>query len=411
MPPVAVTEILSLFLAIRNRSGYSQGRSGKVIMAGKASKSNRFPLSKHSTGQWRKKIHGHIYYFGTDRDAALARYVAERADLETCKPAEKFRRAGDTVTLADLCNAYLTARRRHVESGELLPSTWSQYRGECKRLVAILGRETSVSSLTTDDFARLRTRAAEELGPRALGSFVVIVRSIFKWGWESEHLATSVRFGPDFKRPGRRVVRLEGTGTRKTLTADECRRLIEAADTQLRAMVLLGLNCGYGPSDCSRLDQADLDREPGWLAGPRFKTAVPRRCPLWPETADATRAAAAARPRPKHKSDADAVFLTRMGNRWVRHLDRGSTGKAVSRRDSIGTAFSRLCGRSGVEVWGRFYCLRRTFRTVADGARDQVAAGILMGHVDSSMGGVYREKIEDDRLRAVAEHVRVWLSS
>jgi integrase len=381
-------------------------------MAGKVAKGNKFPLSRHSTGQWRKKIHGHIYYFGTDKDAALARYVAERAGLEAGITTEKTsRRFGDTITLADLCNAYLTARRRHVESGELLPSTWSQYRGECKRLVTLLGRETLVSSLTIEDFARLRTRAAQELGPRALGSFVVVVRSIFKWGWENDVLANAVKFGSDFKRPGRRVVRLEGLGQRKTLTADECRRLLEAADPQLRAMVLLGLNCGYGPTDCSRLDRADLDREPGWLAGPRFKTAVPRRCPLWPETIEAIAAVVAVRPRPKHKADEDAVFLTRNGNRWVRHRDRGYEGKAVSRRDSIGTAFARLCGGCGVEVWGRFYWLRRTFRTVADGARDQVAAGILMGHVDPSMAGVYRERVEDVRLRAVAEYVRAWLNS
>jgi integrase len=380
-------------------------------MAGKTGKGNKFPLSRHSTGQWRKKIRGHIYYFGTDKDAALARYVAERATLEAGNPPENIRRVGNTVALADLCNAYLTARRRHVETGELLPSTWSYYRGVCKRLVAILGRETSVSSLTTEDYARLRTRAAKELGPRSLGSFVVIVRGIFKWGWESELLASAVRFGPDFKPPGRRVVRLEGNGVRKTLTAVECRQLIAAADPQMRAMIFLGLNCGYGPSDCSRLIRSDLDREPGWLAGPRVKTGIARRCPLWAETVEAVRAVGRVRPSPKHKADADAVFITYKGNRWVRFRDRSEEGKIGTRVDSIGVAFTHLCDRCRIEVWGRFYCLRRTHRTVADGAQDQVAAGIIMGHVDASMAGVYRERVEDDRLRAVAEYVRAWMNS
>jgi integrase len=379
-------------------------------MAGKTGKGNKFPLSRHSTGQWRKKIHGHIYYFGTDRDAALARYVAERAGLEAGSPPENFRRGG-TVALADLCNAYLTARRRHVETGELLPSTWSYYRGVCKRLVSILSRDALVSSLKTSDFARLRTRAAKELGPRSLGSFVVIVRSVFKWGWENDVLANAVKFGSDFKPPGRRVVRLEGNGLRKTLTADECRRLIDAADLQMRAMIFLGLNCGYGPSDCSRLNRSDLDREPGWLSGPRVKTGIPRRCPLWAVTVEAVRAVGRVRPSPKHKADADAVFVTYKGNRWVRFRDRSKEGKIGSRMDSMGVAFAHLCDRCGIEVWGRFYCLRRTHRTVADGARDQVAAGILMGHVDASMAGVYREKVEDDRLRAVADYVRAWLNS
>ena len=34
---------------------------------------------------------------------------------------------------------------------------------------------------------------------------------------------------------------------------------------------------------------------------------------------------------------------------------------------------------------------------------------IVMGHTDTSMAGVYRERISDDRLRAVAGHVRAWL--
>lgn len=56
-----------------------------------------------------------------------------------------------------------------------------------------------------------------------------------------------------------------------------------------------------------------------------------------------------------------------------------------------------------------FYSLRHIFRTVADGAKDQVAANAIMGHADPAMAGVYRERIDDDRLRAVVDYVRSWL--
>jgi integrase len=56
-----------------------------------------------------------------------------------------------------------------------------------------------------------------------------------------------------------------------------------------------------------------------------------------------------------------------------------------------------------------FYALRHTFETVAGASRDQVAVNAIMGHVDSSMSGVYRERIDDERLRAVADYVRKWL--
>ena len=56
-----------------------------------------------------------------------------------------------------------------------------------------------------------------------------------------------------------------------------------------------------------------------------------------------------------------------------------------------------------------FATLRHVFRTVADGCRDQVAVNQIVGHADGSMASVYRERIDDSRLRAVADHVRAWL--
>jgi integrase len=56
-----------------------------------------------------------------------------------------------------------------------------------------------------------------------------------------------------------------------------------------------------------------------------------------------------------------------------------------------------------------FYTLRHTFRTVADEAKDQPAIDHIMGHESTHMSTQYREKISDDRLRAVTDYVRAWL--
>jgi len=37
-------------------------------------RSDKFPLTLHKTGQYCKKIRGKFYYFGSDRDEALQRY-------------------------------------------------------------------------------------------------------------------------------------------------------------------------------------------------------------------------------------------------------------------------------------------------------------------------------------------------
>ena len=40
-------------------------------------RSDKFPLTLHSTGQYCKKIKGKMYYFGSDKKEAIQRYFLE----------------------------------------------------------------------------------------------------------------------------------------------------------------------------------------------------------------------------------------------------------------------------------------------------------------------------------------------
>ena len=55
-----------------------------------------------------------------------------------------------------------------------------------------------------------------------------------------------------------------------------------------------------------------------------------------------------------------------------------------------------------------FYALRHTFETIGGEAKDQIAVDHIMGHARDDMASVYRERISDERLKAVSEHVRKW---
>jgi integrase len=169
-------------------------------------------------------------------------------------------------------------------------------------------------------------------------------------------------------------------------------------------MLLLGINCGYGNSDVGTLPLDKIDLENGWATYHRPKTGVKRRCPLWPETIAALRASLANRPKPKMEDAAKLFFVTKYGASWAKSGEDNPITKEV-----VKLLKEQNLHRPG---YG-FYVLRHTHRSIADGALDQPAANYIIGHADESMAANYRHGFDcglyDDRLAAVAEHVRKWL--
>jgi integrase len=121
---------------------------------------------------------------------------------------------------------------------------------------------------------------------------------------------------------------------------------------------------------------------------------------LWPETIDAINEAIKVRPKHKDPEDADLVFITKYGHAWAKKTQDGPVSKEM-------TKLLKHLNRHRPGLG--FYALRHTFETIAGDSRDQVAVDFIMGHVDGSMAGEYRERIEDDRLQAVANFVHDWL--
>jgi len=395
-----------------------------------------FELYSHPLGYWSKKINKKILHFGRwgrvvngrleqlpyeeAWQAALRAYKARIGDAKLGRIAETVvsetpSQSNGELTVKLLCDTFLSAKLRKVQSGELSQRTLDEYTEFCQRMADSFGKLRLASDLRPTDFEKLRDEVTRIWGPHRVGKFVQYIRTAFKYAYDSDLLEKPMRFGPEFKRPSRDVMRKHRAEQgERYFTADEIRQLlngktvkvkanskrIDGAGPQLRAMILLGINCGYGNTDVACLKRAKVDLVKGWINFPRPKTGIDRRCPLWPETIAAIKRAMAVRPEPKDKADADCVFITIRGNRWL----QGKT-------NSVGLEFGKLLkalginGRNGLN----FYSLRHTFRTIADAAKDQPAANLIMGHADPSMAAVYRERIDDDRLQAVVAHVHGWL--
>ena len=361
-----------------------------------------FPLFPHATRRWAKKIRGKLHYFGPweDPDGALQRYLDQREALHAGRTP---RTHSEGVTIRDAINHFLTCKKHLVETGEITQRTFRDYHDTCRRIATSFDPNRLVEDLAADDFGHLRRGIARTRGPVALGNEVQRVRVVFKYAYDAGLVEKPVRYGPTFKRPNRKVLRAaRNANGARMFEADELRVILKHTEIPLHAMILLGINAGFGNADCGTLPIFALDLDAGWVNHPRPKTGIARRAPIWPETIAALRETIRVRPVPKDPEHNGLVFITKYGKPWAKETSASPiTNECRKLLDVLGL-YRRGLG---------FYALRHTFATIAGESRDQVAVDHIMGHARNDMASLYRERISDERLIAVTDYVRNWLFS
>jgi integrase len=381
----------------------SNSHSTTAVTAGKPNKPAKpypdFPLFAHAAGVWAKKIRGKLRYFGTwdDHEGALKKYLEQKDALRAGRAP---RPDPETLTVKGVANAFLNAKAEARDAGELSPRSWLDYRTIMDMLVDGIGKHRAVTSLDPQDFATLKNQLAKKNGPRRMCTVVQVIRCAFKYAYETGLLDRPMRFGPVFKRTSKKTLRLHRAKQGpKLFTADEIRRMLADATLSMRAMILLGINCGFGNADCATLPMVALDLENGWVDYARPKIGIARRCLLWAQTVEAIREVLAERKEPNDKAAAGLVFITKYRTSWSKDNSAGP----------ITQAMRKLLKKLAINGHRNFYTLRHSFRTVADETKDSVACDAIMGHETPHMSSVYRETISNARLKAVAEYVRSWL--
>ncbi|MBK8270860.1 MAG: tyrosine-type recombinase/integrase [Planctomycetes bacterium] len=374
-----------------------------------------FPLTPHPNGQWCKKIRGKVFFFGvwSDPKSALQEYTTQAADLHAGRRLHRPQSAG--LSVRDLSNNYLANQKLKAERG-LITASWY---GDCLRAVRAFAREIGPDRLATDlspiEFGDYRLKLYDRLGVCAIDRNVAILRSMFRHAFETDLIAVPVKFGGQFNKPSQKEKRQNRSERdrlygKRLFSAADVRSLLDAAHQPVRTMILLGMNGGFGNTDCAELPIRAVDLKHHIIEFERPKTAVQRIVPLWPETIDALREVIHGdRPKARRPEYEGRVFLTAFGNPWKQeHVRSEIVGERpeVGRHYAIVLEFKKLLKSLNLNRKGLgFYALRHTFRTWADETRDQHAVHRIMGHAIPGMSGVYVEEISIDRLRAVTGYV------
>lgn len=364
----------------------------------------------------------------------LARWGVPLADVEQAY--EKQRQAllevhsddtstaqGQDLTVKEVANLFINAKAAGAQSGDLSWITWRNYQNELKWFVKQVGDQIA-SAMQPTDFAILNQTLQSSFKFKEHERRIATLRMAMRWAYENGFLAAMPRFGTQFRSPGKRKYRKErALKPYKLFSAQEVRTLVDAAEGQMRAMILLGINCAYLQSDLAELPVVfpensnqclDLGNDPH-IRFDRPKTQERRKCTLWPESVEALKGVIG-------KRQTGLVFTTRQGQPLIhvhRKIDEHGRVLGATHCDAVAPAFRKLCKRVGLAVTGRgFSALRSTFETRAWHVRRVTAADVaaihwIMGHTlggpeVSKMADVYVQDIDNASLKCVTDSVRDW---
>ncbi|MEN6407632.1 MAG: hypothetical protein ABFC77_14320 [Thermoguttaceae bacterium] len=167
-----------------------------------------FPLFPHQNGQWAKKVRGKLHYFGpwADHQAALARYLTERNDLEAGRSTRVSTTPNDTITVGQMVGLYLDAKKLKVASGEMGEATWKVYESFCVRMLRVWRGSTLAAELGPTDFQKYRNDLQKtHKSLESIKSALCKTKAVFNWAGPGingqGYLTRLPRYGDAFRPP------------------------------------------------------------------------------------------------------------------------------------------------------------------------------------------------------------------
>ncbi len=352
-------------------------------------RSDKFPLTLHTTGQYCKKIKGKMHYFGKDKKQALERYLEQAAFLHNGK-AKMFKTTNGNMTLRSLCSIYLQHQQAKANSAEIAFRHYADQISCLKKFMSFIGQHRKINEISTLDLQNYKRKLKRACNSaHRMNLHISIMKTMFHWAKKNDILD----YIPNIDTVSSvKIIHKQ----RHVFTSEEIRRLFDLADIHMKAMIWLGLNCGFGCTDCAELKWSDLDLANSRVKLARGKTGVSRDLPLWPETIQSLG---------KIPKSGRLVFHTLNDKPLIRttyHTNKDGSSK-YSNINLITSRFCKLVKKADIRApkGTGFYTLRRTAATIAARSGDPFAVQRLLGHANLKMATIYVQDVSKQTDRVI----------
>ncbi len=352
-------------------------------------RSDKFPLTLHPSGQYCKKIRGHIYYFGSDRKQALESYLDQAIFLHGYNSALQ-KTVNGSMALKEICEMYLKYQHTKLQTNNLTARHHNDQIGSLKKLTEFIGENCKVKSISTLSLQNYKRNLQKHYKSVSRSNLhLSIMKAMFHWAKKNDILKNI----PNIDAISRAK---EIHQDRYTFNSEQINKLLTIADIKMQAMIWLGLNCGFGCTDCAYLKWTDLDLVNARVILPRRKTGIYRDLPLWSETVKSLQ---------NIHREGSLVFYTSRGKPYIQtNMKVDGSGKEMyTITNLITTKFRRLIIKAGLIVpkGTGFYTLRRTAATTAARSGDPFAVQRLLGHANLMMATRYVQDVSAQTDRVI----------
>ena len=153
-------------------------------------RSDKFPLTLHPTGQYCKKVKGKVYYFGSNKHRALQNYL-EQATMLHAGRGSKSGTPVNNMALKTLCNLYLEHQESKVQTGELTAGYFSDQVRSLRKFVRFIGPSCIIAEISALDLQNYKRKLRKSYGSAyRVNLNIAIMKAVFHWARKNDVVQT-----------------------------------------------------------------------------------------------------------------------------------------------------------------------------------------------------------------------------